>query len=226
MDASPISSRLDPDRSTFITVFGKKGEGKSVLARRMWDTWPHDQCCIDINADALDAGDVDHTYTGEVPDFWPAPRREDEPVRIRYVPELRSSTYQDDLDRAVGLALKRPHSLLWVDEVGVLSRANRTGPHTRRLLHHGRHLKISSLCCGPRPIDIDPLVIAQSDVVYVFKLPNPADRRRVADVCGVDPKTMDDAVHALGPHEYLRFDGNELVHFPPLPMERARRPVT
>jgi hypothetical protein len=222
MAGDTIDSRLNPDGSTFISIFGKKGQGKSVLARRFWDTWPHDECCIDINADALDAGDVDQTFKGEVPDFWPAARREDEPVRIRYVPELRSSTYTDDLDRAVGLALKRPHSLLWVDEVGVLSRANRTGPHTRRLLHHGRHLKISSLMCGPRPIDIDPLVIAQSDHVYVFKLPNPADVKRVAAVCGIPPKELEAAVHALDDHEYLHYDGRDITHYPPLPLERAR----
>ncbi len=219
-----VSSRIDPDRPTYSSVFGKKGSGKSVLARRLWDTWPGDELCIDVAADALGPGDVDHTYRTDVPTLWPVPVREDEPVRIRYVPDVRSPSHLDDLDRAVGLALRRRGSLVWIDEIGVLSRANRTGPNLRRLLHQGRHERMTAVFCGPRPVDIDPLVISQSDYVFVFELPNPADRRRVADVCGIDPKTMDAAVHALGEHEFLRYDGRELVHFPPLPMARARPP--
>lgn len=221
--SAPISSRLDPDAPTFMSFFGRKGSGKSVLARRFWDTWPGDELCIDITKDALTPGDVQETFR-EVPDRWPAPVRENEPVRIRYTPNMTSSTYRDDLDRAVGLAARNKGSLLWVDEMGRVTESNRTGPYTRHLLHQGRHDKTSALFCAPRPIGLDPLVIAQSDVVYVFDMPNPADCRRVADVCGIDPKVFDEAMHALGKHEYLRWDGVELVAFPPLPLVRARPP--
>lgn len=224
MTDSPISSRLDADRPTFISVFGKKGSGKSVLARRLWDTWPGDELCIDVAADALGPRDVQETYRADVPDFWPMAAREDEPVRIRYVPDPAAGAYYDDLDRAVGLALKRKGSLVWIDEIGIVSRVNRSGPNLTRLLHQGRHQRMSAVMCGPRPINVDPLVLAQSDYVYVFKLPNPNDRQRIAAECGIDPKTFDAAVHALGPHEYLRYDGDELVHFPPLPLQRARPP--
>lgn len=220
---TPISSRLSSDRPTFVSIFGKKGEGKSVLARRLWDTWPGDEFCIDVTNDALTSHDVDHTYD-YVPDFWPEAVREDEPVRIRYVPDMKSPTVYDDMDRAVGFACKRRGSLLWCDEIGIVSRVNRTGPNMNHLLNQGRHDRMSTLFCGPRPINVDPLVLHQSDYVYVFKLPNPADRRRVADSCGIVPATLDDAVHALGDHEYLRWDGTELVHFPPLPLQRARPP--
>jgi hypothetical protein len=219
-----VSGRLDPDRPTFVSIFGKKGEGKSVLARRLWDTWPRDELCIDVTGDAL--GPADARRVGpDVPDLWPQAVREDEPVRLRYVPDMRSSTYRDDLDRTVGLGLRNRGSLLWVDEIGVLTQANRTGPNTRRLLHQGRHQRMTAVFCGPRPVDIDPLVIAQSDVVYVFRMPNPADRQRVAAVCGIEPRRFDAAVHALGSHEYLRWDGDELVWFPPLPLRRARPPA-
>lgn len=223
VDRRPIESRFDPGRSTFISVFGKKGEGKSVLARRFWDTWPRDGLCIDVTGDALKPEDVRASFRGDVPDLWPQPRRDGEPVKIRYVPDPGSATHLDDLDRAVGLALKRKGSLVWIDEVGIVSSGKqRTGPNMRRLLQQGRHQRLSAVFCGPRPIDIDPMVVSQSDVIYVFKLPNPADRRRIADMAGIEPKELDDAVFGLSQHHYLRWDGDELVQFPPLPLRRPR----
>ena len=227
--STPLSTRIDPDRPTFIFIVGKKGSGKSVLARRMWDTWPRDAVCVDVTADALRPEDVQETFRGEVPTRWPTPREDAAgdplPVRIRYVPDAHSATYQDDLDRSLGLAAINPRSLLWVDEYNIVSRANRTGPYERHLLVHGRHDRTSALLCGPRVINIDPLALAQCDYVSIFELPGVADRKRIADTCGIDPALLDDAVHALpkGGHDYLRWDGIELVHFPPLPLARPRR---
>lgn len=222
-DRTPIQSRLDASKPTYISIFGRKGRGKSVLARRYWDTWPGDELCIDVTGDALGPGDVQATYRGDVPDRWPPPLRDDEPVRIRYVPKMESPTWRDDLDRAVGLAFKRPGCLLWIDEVGRVAPLN-PGPKVRHLLEQGRHDRLSVVFCGPRPMKIDPLVLAQSDVVYVFKLPNPADRRRIADECGIAPQLLDDQNHKLGDHDYLRWDGNELSSWAPIPLQRARPP--
>jgi len=73
---------------------------------------------------------------------------------------------------------------------------------------------------------MDSLVLTQSDLVYVFKLPNPKDRRYVADVIGWEPEDFDLAVRELGDHEYLRYDDSEseesdmkLISLPPLPEE-------
>lgn len=218
----PVSSRLDSDKPTFISAFGRKGSGKSVLARRLWDTWPRDGICIDPTGDALKPEDVQDSLS-EVPDRWPEPRHEEEPVRIRFKPNMKSATYLDDMDRAVGLAARNRGCLLWIDEIGVVNQANRTRPYMRHLLNQGRHDRTSAIFCGPRPMTIDPLVLAQSDLVYVFELPNPADVKRIADSCGINPAVLDEAIHGLGKHEYVRWDGAELVAFPPLPLARPRR---
>jgi hypothetical protein len=137
---------------------------------------------------------------------------------------MGSATYRDDLDRAVGLALTHRRVLCWIDEVGELTRANSTPPNMRRALHQGRHHALSLLCCCPRPIDVDTLVMSQADFVYAFKLPNPRDRRRMAEVCGIAPAELDEAMHALGPYEFLRYDAHdsELVQFPKLPAALPR----
>jgi hypothetical protein len=116
--------------------------------------------------------------------------------------------------------------LLWVDEVGELTRANKTPPHFRRALHQSRHRRLSMLLCGPRPIDINPLVISQADYVATFELPNPADRKRVADNIGIELDDLEAHLDELDPkHGYLLWDARarELVVMPPLPAKPPRR---
>ncbi len=217
--------QLDPGRPTTVFITGKKGEGKSELARLLWDTWPYDRLVIDPTGD-VDTGPGTQNLSVPLPLRFPV-SAEGSRVSLRFRADPGSPTYEDDLDRAVGLALRHPgrQCLLWADEVGELTRANRTPPNFRRALHQGRHYGLSKLLCGPRPIDINPLCISQADLVYVFKLPNPADRRRVADNIGWDPADFDTAVQALGRHEFLEYDSatDVLSHYPPLPLDRARR---
>src|SRR5207302_9297492 len=153
--------------------------------------------------------------TGEVP----------RPSKLRYCPDPGSPDYADDLDRAVGLAFFHPRGprLLWIDEIAELTGANRTGPNLRRALHQGRHRQLSMLMCGPRAKHINPLVLGNADVVYVFELPHPHDQDAVAGAIGVPPKKLQAAIGGLGQFEYLRYDSRskELLHFPPLPLSNS-----
>jgi hypothetical protein len=186
------------------------------LAGRFWSTWPFDRLAIDVHNDLHEEG------TGQLRD--PLPMRlppaldDDERASWRYVPDTGSPTYVDDLDRAVGLAFNHRRTLLWLDEVGDLTTANRTPPYMRRALHQGRHRQLSMLMCGPRAVDINPLVLSQADHVYIFDMPHPRDRDRVAAVVGIPPGDFANMIQALGPYEYLRWDGHELVHYPKLPI--------
>lgn len=223
MAEDPVSSKLDSARSHFVAVVGRKGSGKSELCRRLFDSYPYDKVVIDVTGD-VDVPDA-QPITVPVPVRFPAPRREDEPVVARFVPDMGQPTAIDEMDRVVGLCYQHEHTLVWVDEMGVLAEANKTPPHTRRALHMGRHRRLSLLQAMPRPIDVDPLVISQADWVYIFSLPNPRDRRRVADVVGFPPAELDAAVAGLPEFGYLRYDAraHELVEFPPLPLRQRAR---
>lgn len=211
-----IQAQLDARRSAFLAFFGRKGSGKSNLAARFWETWPYDRLCVDPTGDAVVGDDVEKLEI-PLPVRWPSSSKQR--TSLHLIPDPGAPTYRDDLDRAVGLAFRNRRSLLWLDEIGEHSRANRTAPNMHRALHQGRHRDLSMLMCGPRPIDIDPLVISQADFVYVFALPHPRDRDRVAATIGFPPKEFAAAVDQLGEFEYLRFEAgtHELVHFPALP---------
>jgi hypothetical protein len=240
------NGELDPAAAAIITCVGKKGSGKSIMALTIAQSWPYDMVVIDVAGDdgpmprqpgtgshdvIVLAGPVD-----ELPRKWPEhQRREQRPMILRYVPDAGSATELEDMDAVVGLAFAhsgqpRP-CLLLVHEIGRVAPANRTPPHMRRVLNHSRHQNLTAVFCGPRPMTIDPLVMAQSDLVYTFELNNPADRRRVAENIGWNPGDFDTYVADLGRHEYLRYDAREpkpehdddedprLIHFPPLPQD-------
>jgi hypothetical protein len=211
------AGQLDPRQGVIISCFGKKRSGKTIMADRIFMSYPGDQVILDITGNDGPHGPDVINLTGTVanlPHKWPEWRRQydrhDRPVPmvLRYVPDAGSPTQAEDMDHVIGLAMAHGNCGILVQEIGVLAPANRTQPHTRRLLMHNRHAGVTAIFCGPRPAGIDTLVLAQSDLVYVFELPSPADRRRIADTIGWDPDEFDQAVHDLGAHEYLRFDSN------------------
>jgi hypothetical protein len=235
--------QLDTSRGIIATCVGKKRSGKSVMGLLLFRSYPYDRLVLDIAGDDGPTGPDIVELRGTVADLptrWPelqrkeGPRGEPLPMTVRYVPDPGSPTFREDMDKVVGLVMAQGraagHACILVHEIGVLAPAGQTGPHTKRLLMHNRHNHVTAIFCGPRPMTVDPLVIAQSDLIYAFETPNPADRRRLAEVMGWNPQDLDDAHEDLATHEYLRFDANmakpeegqpdmRLVHFPALPSD-------
>lgn len=237
---------LDPSAAAIVGCFGRKGSGKSIMAMVYLRSWPYDAVVIDVAGDdgptphPLGEGTHDvfdlHGTVDELPRKWPEEKRhEGRPMILRYVPDAGSETELQDMDAMTGLAYTHSDNprpcMLVVHEIGRVAPANRTPPNMRRVLNHSRHRTLTVVLCGPRPQTVDPLVLAQCDVVYVFELQNPADRRRIAESIGWNPQDFDAQVDDLGRHEYLRHDARmdkpqtddepdyRLTRWPPLPEE-------
>jgi hypothetical protein len=212
----------DPHKPTHIFVSGKKGEGKTELAYLLFASYPYDRALIDPNKD-IKTDDLPNVVELEppIPSRWPAHLREvkDLPMTVVYRPDFEDPEFIDNMDRVVRLALNHGRTCVFVDEAQVLIRAGQVPPACRRALQQGRHDDLSQIWATPRPMTIDPLAISQADWTYTFKQKNPADRKRIAENIGYDPKAFDAAVGALGEHEYLRYDDgrDDLAHYPPLP---------
>lgn len=237
---------ISDGRLIFLT--GKKKSGKSVMAKVIFVSYPGDRVIIDVAGDDGPFGPEVielHGDLTELPKHWPEHlRRYDRnghrrPMTLRYVPDAGSPTFLLDIDHVIGISLAHSRALkdkgkmgvlILIHEIGVTTPANRTQPNMRRALMHNRHNHLTMLMCGPRPKDIDPLVLQQSDLIYVFELLNKKDRERLAESIGWNPPEFDAACQELQVHECLRFDANEMkpegddpdirvVHFPALPQK-------
>ncbi len=234
------NGQIDPARGILVTCVGKKRTGKSVMGLLFFSSYPGDRVVLDIAGDDGPTGPDVIELTGtvdELPSKWPEHlRRVDDnnrplPMTLRYVPDPGSPTVTEDMDAVVGLAMTHGDCAILVHEMGRLARSNRVPPHTLRLLQHNRHQRVTGIFCAPRTKTMDPLVVGQADLLYVFTLPSQYDRKMVSENIGWPEADFDDAVHALRGHEHLRYDDNmpaperegdvdmRLVHCPPLPAD-------
>lgn len=207
---------LDPDKSNFLSFWGRKGTGKSFLAERFFRAFPYDELVIDST------GDVDSSQAFTTP--WPSPPPKEWPNRdpherqvFRMVPNHLSPEWRDDVDRSIGAAFFHGRTCIWLDEVGEICPV-RCLPHTDLLLHQGRHRNLTVLFCGPRPVAINPLVLSQSDWVFIFDLPHELDVDRVAIVLGIPQLELRQLIRSLGEHEFIGYHAvtREITVFPAL----------
>jgi hypothetical protein len=222
---------IDPDLNQLILCVGRKGSGKSVWAREVFRNWPGiDKWVIDPHGDADPGDDIGTVTVPKLPTMLPEPKRRGEHTVTRWIANPGSPTYREDLDRAVGLALVPRHrrTLTWIDEGGEVFPSNRTGPNARILLQQSRHYYASAIICCPRPVTIDPLVLAQADRVVMYDVPNPGDVQRMAESIGVEAAILKRTLvetRQRGPYWYTLYDAraHELYRCPPIPIAAGYR---
>jgi len=247
----PLDLSLDPDTANLMTFLGRRQCGKSRAAAFFVDSYPFDRVVIDPNGDMERKGDVDlreaimlvppipsvkmlDDGTGRYPPP-PAPWPWDTagPVTLHYVPDLSSATEREDTDAVVRLAYARGRCLLLVDELLRVAEANRTLPAMDLTLQQFRHRDETVVLCGPRPVGINPLAITQADLVFLFRMRGIQDRKRIAELTGLDLETVTGLLMNLPRYESIVLDdrgGGDadgetvIVSLPPLPAPH-RHPV-
>lgn len=211
------AGELDTSKGMILVFQGKKRSGKSLLALYWFMSFPGDKAVIDIAKDDGPVGPGVYEITGTVADMereWPEHARPGDgiPMIVRYKPDANSPTFYEDVDAFIGMVMahstKEKPVMILIHEMGVVAKANRTKPHARAMLMHNRHAGLNCLFCQPRAMDVEPLVLAQADLVFTFEMPNEDDRKRTASTLGIPLVDVTEELHDLGPNEYTRFDAN------------------
>lgn len=221
---------LDTSFEQVLLFIGRKGTGKSLFAGAVMRQWPADtdRLVMDINAD-MDLSDLDPIrLPSDPPLLLPPRRRRDVAETYWWQPDPSRGSFRDDVDRVVSLALfpKERRVLLDVDEAGVVFKVQQTGPHGTTAVHQGRHHHVPLLACMPRPKTVEPLLLTQADRIHMWDVPNPADRKHIADFAGIPLgklSTALDETRRRGPHWALLFVAQPssqrgFYRLPPLPL--------
>ena len=153
---SPVATKgeLDPHKSVQISVFGRKGEGKTELAWMLFDSYPFDRILIDPNGDIKVPDDVVDLDPDDLPDRWPGSLLEKKKSRtLRFIPNFAKPDVKIgnksvpgavyDIDHLVGLAYTHGKTMVFIDEAHEAAPAGATPPHIRRALRQGRHRDLS-----------------------------------------------------------------------------------
>lgn len=227
---------IDPNRSNIIMLFGAKGRGKSTAARALFDAWPEDRVVIDPTGNAAPDDPATVAMTAPFPSQLPEPDVHADPPQTRVTVWARidpkSQTFEFDQDQAVGMALapRRRRKFIWRDEFGIGTQPNKILPNDRTLLLSSRHWHASAALVSQRPVWIPKVALSQSDLILVWKLPNPDDREYLAKNCDIPVALFEREYQdnqRRHKHAFLLFDRNNdvLLNCPPLPGIQARGPA-
>lgn len=140
----------------------------------------------------------------------------------RFVP--RDPEDLDAYGRVYGWCFDRFPRYVWADEAGLILPAHGCPKPATRYLVQGRKRQLGHLACHTRPREISRNLIGQAQHVIVFALPNPDDRRHVADLVGIAPRDFDALLARLEPKGFLWWrQGQGVTLCPPLSPADVRR---
>lgn len=178
---APARSRADGidariKRGDRVTIVGRTGSGKSVLARTLLGSFSR-------------AVLVDPKGRATLAD-WPivygsAAFQKAWPVTPRII--VRPGAGEDRrrwLDAIAWHVFRTGETAFNLDDtMGVVS-ANQSAPGLEAILGQGRELGITGIVCTQRPTRIPPAIMSEADHIFVFTLNKRDDRETVSETIG------------------------------------------
>jgi DNA helicase HerA-like ATPase len=163
-------------RGDRVTIFGKTGSGKSVLARAIIRSYSRAILADPKGRATVDDWPIVYGSSAFVA-AWPATPR----IVVRLGPGEDRRKW---LDAIAWHVYRHGETAFVLDEtIGVVD-ANRGSAGLDALLSQGRELGITGVVCTQRPSRIPPAIISEADHLFVFRLNRREDRETVADTIG------------------------------------------
>lgn len=113
--------------------------------------------------------------------------------------EIQERVFRNALDRIV----EQGGWTLWVDETKYLSEMLGLRKEISFCVDQLRSNNSSVICGAQRPAWLPQSVLANASHVFLWKSTNREDQIKLADVGGIDAKTVRDEAKSLGAHEFI-----------------------
>jgi len=182
-------------------IFGKRGSGKSFLAKKLVEKTPRLLIFDTI-------GEYDNGVVCDSPEslanFWQPYQNKN--FRIIYRP-LKP---QDEIEVIAGLVWSCGEMTLLIEEVDCFCGPQTISDNLAMLIQRGRHKNIELIGVTQRPFGIHRLLTSQAKEIYIFNSNEPRDREYLRSLLGSD---IDGKLDALKQYEYVKWTdgGQDLV---------------
>jgi len=185
-------SDLIPKRGERAFFAGMTGSGKSVLARHL-----------------LEGFDSVLIHDGKNDTYWPGYQRyrrlayllADNPRRAIYAPRIDELDNPDIQNAFFKYVFLRRNTLLFVDELSLVTDGNTIPRYLKACYVQGRSLGISTWAANQRPVSVPQWCISESEWKFIFYLEMPQDRERVRKILGLDEEKI--AALEIDKHEFF-----------------------
>lgn len=193
-----------------VFVVGATRTGKSTLTKRLFQSTAAPRLIVDPNDSTLTASVTSPGGT------FSDPRRVPDVATARFVP--RDPDDRDAYDALFNWAFHRYPRYVWLDEAGQIAPASGYPKAVNRYVVQGAKRGLGLIACHTRPREVMRNLIAQAAHVFCFYLPNPDDRKHIAEIVGLPFPELNDAIEELDEKGFLWWDGNTrtLTICPPL----------
>lgn len=125
-----------------------------------------------------------------------------EAKRIVYRPPTELFDDEDEQDRFFKWVYQQGHVRLYVDELSSLLGGSRPNFWLKLCLMLGRERGISVVTTIQRPVSMPLITYTEASKIYVFKLQEEDDRRRIEKATGI----TDEQQQSLRGHEFFFYD--------------------
>lgn len=185
------------DEKLIRLVFGKRGSGKSVLAKSLiryqnryliYDT-------LGEYTDGVTISDLDTLRR-----FWLKVYQRN--FRIVYQPLDPDAEF----DAVCELVWECQDMTFLVEEIDQYCQLHRMSPEMKNIVQRGRHRHIELIGVTQRPANIDRLLTSQTKEMYILSMTEPRDIAYFKDAIGGN---IEEKIVALDQYQYVRWQENE-----------------
>lgn len=155
---------MTPGQNLILTVFGRKGSGKTTLVKKIVAEFPR-VLIVDTNGEYDDAVGIVFHNLDEALEYLTAVSNTNDAFSMAYVP---LDMPKDGLD-FLEVAFTVPGTLVVLDEAHMYCSSSTMPTPVQKLVRLGRHRSISQVYVAQRPASLPRDITAQSDVVVSFQ---------------------------------------------------------